>query len=68
MSASLEFEKTCPCIRKIGVMLMCPYEFDVALCSITVKNVALSFLLVDRRCSTLYCRIISPWISTESRT
>ena len=32
------------------VMHMCSYEFDVALCSIRVKNVALSFLLVQHPC------------------
>ena len=30
----------------MGVILMCSLEFDVAHCGITVKNVALNFLLV----------------------
>ena len=30
----------------MGVMLMCPHEFDVAPCGITVKNAALSLSLV----------------------
>ena len=29
----------------MGVMLMSPHEFDVALCDVTVKNVAFSFSL-----------------------
>ena len=30
----------------MGVMIMCPHEFDRALCSIRIKNAALSFSLV----------------------
>ena len=30
----------------MGMMLMCPHEFDVTLCDVTVKNLALSFSLV----------------------
>ena len=35
---------------KDGVILRCPHEYDVALCSITVKNVALSLLLFGHPC------------------
>ena len=54
MSTSLEFKKIFPCKKKGWVMIMCPHEFDVALCSITVKNAALSFPLIGH----LYCRIM----------
>ena len=29
--------------ERMGVIIMCPHEFDVALCGITVKNVTLRF-------------------------
>ena len=33
------------------VMLMCPHEFDVALCDVTVKNEALSFSWIGNPCT-----------------
>ena len=30
----------------MGVILLCPHEFDVAVCDVTANNVALSFSLV----------------------
>ena len=30
----------------MGVMIICPHEFDVALCNVKVMNVALSLSLV----------------------
>ena len=32
------------------IMLLCPHEFDVALCGITLMNAALSFSLVGNSC------------------
>ena len=37
----------------MGVMLMFPHEFDVALCDVTVKNAAPIFSLVGHPCSRL---------------
>ena len=36
----------------MGEILMCPHDFDVALCYIVVKNVALSFSLIGHPCPT----------------
>ena len=47
MSTSLKLIKDITAQEKrTGVMLVCPHEFDVALCFITVENAALSFSLV----------------------
>lgn len=32
----------------MGVMLVCPHDFDVALSNVIVKNIALSFSLVGQ--------------------
>ena len=51
MSASFVFKKILTYKRiGLGVMLMCSYGFDVALCCMTVKNAALSFSQVGYLC------------------
>ena len=43
------------CIReRMGVMIICPHEFDMALCNITVKSAALSLLLVGHPCYSVF--------------
>ena len=41
---------------------MCPHDFDVALCGITFKNVALSFSLVGNPLSRMYSLSDLPYL------
>ena len=60
MFTSLEFNKIFSCEwKRMDVMLMCPHEFHVALCDVTVKNVALSLSLAGHPCCRLYSYIQS---------